>query len=99
LYVIEGEIRIGDDEQILRSNQIGWLDRGEAGAISDISVLAGNVGARAVLYAGEPQHDEIVSYGPFISDHQDEIKGLYNDFRHGKMKHVSTLGDGQRFHY
>ncbi|WP_353721147.1 pirin-like C-terminal cupin domain-containing protein [Dyadobacter sp. 676] len=99
LYVIEGEIRIGDDEQNLRSNQIGWLDRGEAGAISDISVLAGNVGARAVLYAGEPQHDEIVSYGPFISDHQDEIKGLYNDFRHGKMKHVSTLGDGQRFHY
>ncbi len=99
LYVIEGEVRAGDQEQALKINQIGWLSRGSANEMSWLTLVAGADGARVVLYAGEPQHDEIVSHGPFISDHQEEIRELYSDFRHGKMRHVSTLSEGQRFNY
>ncbi len=99
LYVIEGNVQVGDGSQELKINQIGWLSRGEAGEASELAVVAGIAGARVVLYAGEPQHDPIVSHGPFISDHQEEIKELYSDFRHGKMRHVSTLSEGQRFNY
>jgi len=99
LYVIEGEVTAGDQEQALKINQIGWLSRGSANEMSWLTLVAGADGARVVLYAGEPQHDEIVSHGPFISDHQEEIRELYSDFRHGKMRHVSTLSEGQRFNY
>ena len=99
LYVIEGNVTVGDEEQALETNQIGWLSRGAAGEVSKLSVAAGGAGARVVLYAGEPQNDSIVSHGPFIADHQEEIKELYSDFRHGKMRHVSTLSDEQRFTY
>ncbi|ACT96612.1 Pirin domain protein [Dyadobacter fermentans DSM 18053] len=99
LYVINGDVRVGDEASLLETNQIGWLSRGSANEASKLHIVAGAAGARVVLYAAEPQHDEIVSYGPFISDTQEEIKALYSDFRHGKMKHVSTLPDTQRFHY
>lgn len=99
LYVIEGDVAVGDDRKVLNINQIGWLSRGVAGESSELVVVAGTEGARVVLYAGEPQNDSIVSHGPFIADHQAEIKDLYSDFRHGKMRHVSTLSDGQRFNY
>lgn len=99
LYVIEGDVTVGDEEQALKINQIGWMSQGATGETSELTVAAGASGARVVLYAGEPQHDEIVSHGPFISDHQEEIRDLYSDFRHGKMRHVSTLSEGQRFNY
>lgn len=99
LYVIDGEVAVGDDNKDLKVNQIGWLSRDAEGKTSELVVAAGAAGARVILYAGEPQHDRIVSHGPFISDHQEEIKDLYSDFRHGKMRHVSTLSDGQRFNY
>ncbi|MBO9613421.1 MAG: pirin family protein [Dyadobacter sp.] len=99
LYVIEGNVEVGDERSDLDVNQIGWLSRGVIGEASELVVVAGSEGARVVLYAGEPQYDQIVSYGPFISDHQEEIKALYSDFRHGKMRHVSTLPEEQRFNY
>lgn len=99
LYVIEGDVAVGGENQALTVNQIGWLSRGAADESSTLSATAGAEGARVVLYAGEPQNDSIVSHGPFIADRQEEIKELYSDFRHGKMRHVSTLSDGQRFNY
>lgn len=99
LYVIEGDIVVGDDYEKLEINQIGWLNNVSGDALSELNMIAGNDGARVVLYAGEPQQDKIVSYGPFISDNQDEIRTLYSDFRHGKMKHVSALPEAQRFNY
>ncbi|MGG7665315.1 pirin family protein [Dyadobacter sp. BHUBP1] len=99
LYVIDGDVAVGDEKQSLKINQIGWLSQGVGGEASELILAAGAEGARVVLYAGEPQHDSIVSHGPFIADHQEEIKELYSDFRHGKMRHVSTLSDGQRFNY
>lgn len=99
LYVIEGDLSVGNEGKALNVNQIGWLSRGAAGETSNLNIVAGAAGARVVLYAGEPQHDSIVSHGPFISDNQEEIKDLYSDFRHGKMRHVSTLSEGQRFNY
>lgn len=99
LYVIEGDVVVGDDYKKLEINQIGWLNNLSGNALSELNMIAGNDGARVVLYAGEPQQDKIVSYGPFISDNQDEIRALYSDFRHGKMKHVSALPEAQRFNY
>ena len=35
-----------------------------------------------VLYAGQPQGDRIVSYGPFIGDSKEDIARLYTEYRY-----------------
>jgi len=40
--------------------------------------------------------EAIVSHGPFIADSEDDIKHLYQDYRLGKMKHISTVPEKQR---
>ncbi|MBD2754389.1 pirin family protein [Spirosoma validum] len=99
LYVIEGSITIGDDHTTLQQDQVGWLNKLSGNSQSELQLEAGEAGGRVILYAGQPQQDPIVSYGPFIADNQDEIRGLYRDFRQGKMRHVSNLPQSQRLVY
>jgi hypothetical protein len=99
LYVIEGSIQVDEDSKPLKEHQVGWLDKSSGNAQTDLVLTAGEAGGRVILYAGQPQNDPIVSYGPFIADHQEEIKDLYRDFRQGKMGHVSALPAAQRFIY
>lgn len=99
LYVVEGSIEVGDSNNILNQNQIGWLSRSAEKGESELILTGGNSGGKVVLYAAEPQNHPIVSYGPFIADNEEEIKDLYRDFRHGKIGHVSALPAAQKFSY
>ena len=72
-FVIDGSVQIG--ETALNSGQVGWLDHPTDGGRSVLRVLTRESGSRLVLYAGQPQGDAIVSYGPFIGDSQQDIAG------------------------
>jgi redox-sensitive bicupin YhaK (pirin superfamily) len=96
LYVINGNVKVGDDEQLLGHDQVGWLDMPGDAAQSDLKLTAAENGVRFVLYAGKPTGDDIVSHGPFIADSLDDIQRLYQEYRHGKMKHISTVPQSQR---
>ena len=63
VFVIDGSVQIG--ETVLNSGQVGWLDRPSGKGASVVHVVAGESGTRLILYAGQPQADPIVSYGPF----------------------------------
>lgn len=91
LYVIEGSILVGDDKKLLSRNQVGWLDIYGQYAGSELSVQSGNDGAHFVLYSAEPQNHDIVAHGPFIADSMDEIRGLYSEYRQGRMAHIDEL--------
>jgi len=97
LYVIDGSIQVGgDNNNILKENHVGWLDRFTEDVSSEVKLTAGASRTRVVLYSGQPQGDEIVSHGPFIGDTEDDIRRLYQEFRQGKMKHISTVPAEQR---
>lgn len=96
LYIIEGTVKVGRDEKPLYKDQVGWLDRFEDPAQSEVKLAAGKQGVRFVLYAGRPTGDKIVSHGPFIADAEEEIQGLYQDYRRGKMQHISSVSASQR---
>ena len=66
---------------------------------SELNLTAGKSGTRFVLYSGQPQGDPIVSHGPFIADTQEDISRLYREFRTGKMKHISTVAESQKFNW
>ncbi|WP_247233629.1 pirin family protein [Telluribacter sp. SYSU D00476] len=99
LYVLEGSVRVGEEKELLEQDQVGWLDRTDAASLSELSLIAGESGVRVVMYAGEPQHDPIVSHGPFIGDTPEDIRRLYQEFRQGKMQHISTVPEAQRLSY
>ena len=96
LYVIKGSVKVGEDEKQLSQEQVGWLDLFGDNASSDLKLIAGEDGVRFVLYAGKPLGENIVSYGPFIADSSEDIKRLYQEYRDGKMKHISTVPASQR---
>jgi redox-sensitive bicupin YhaK (pirin superfamily) len=97
IYVLEGDVSIGDDVSLLNRDQVGWLDRFEDNTDSALNIKAGANGARIVIYSGQPQGDPIVSQGPFIADSTADIQRLFRDYREGKMKHISTVPAAQRY--
>ncbi|MCU7549677.1 pirin family protein [Chitinophagaceae bacterium LB-8] len=97
LYVLNGSVEVGDEGRLLKQDQVGWLDLPGNAVPSELRLRAGEEGVRFVLYAGQPQGDPIVSYGPFIGDSSEDIKRLYQDYRQGKMGHIADVGEGQRF--
>lgn len=96
VYVLEGSIQVGDEAGEVHQDQVGWLNRDFTEPVSELRLAGGKTGGRLVLYAGEPQGDPIVSYGPFIGDTQDDIRRLYQEYRQGKMNHIATVPASQR---
>lgn len=96
LYVIKGSVKVGEDEKQLTEHQVGWLDMLDETAESELKLTAGKEGVRFILYAGKPTGDNIVSHGPFIADSSEDIQRLFQEYRQGKMKHISTLPESQR---
>jgi len=96
LYVLKGSVSAGDANGVIRTNQVGWLDKYADTSQSELKLTAGDSGARVILYSGQPQGHPIVSHGPFIGDSQHDIIRLYNDYRQGKMKHISSVAESQR---
>jgi quercetin 2,3-dioxygenase len=84
-----GSVRIGDAE--LKIGQVGWIDRPTDVGTSVLRVVAGESGARVVLYAGQPQGDPIVSYGPFIGDSKQDIARLFAEYQSGRFPRLSEL--------
>jgi redox-sensitive bicupin YhaK (pirin superfamily) len=96
LYVLKGNIKVGDEEKQLNHDEVGWLDLPDDDALSNLQLTAGEEGSRFILYAGKPTGDSIVSHGPFIADSPEEIQRLYREYRQGKMEHISTIPESQR---
>jgi redox-sensitive bicupin YhaK (pirin superfamily) len=96
LYVLEGNVTVGDDEKLMTKDQVGWLNLFGDEKQSELKVMAGEEGARFVLYAGKPTGDSIVSHGPFIADTNNDIQRLYKEYRQGKIKHIATVAESQR---
>jgi redox-sensitive bicupin YhaK (pirin superfamily) len=89
LYLLDGSVRVGADE--LRAGQVGWLDRPSAEGPSNLRVIAGEGGARLILYAGEPQSTPVVMDGPFVGESPADIARLNEEYRQGRFPHMSEL--------
>ncbi|RNI40093.1 pirin family protein [Hanamia caeni] len=91
LYILSGDVKVGEDKKLLNTSQAGWLDLSDEAALSDLQVSVGEEGTRFILYAAKPTGDNIVSHGPFIADSSEDIQRLYRKYRQGNMKHISTV--------
>ena len=91
VYVLEGSIHAGDDDTWLVAGQVGWLNRGVGAGASSLRLVAGEAGARAVLYAGEPTDVPIVMRGPFVGETRADLVRVSSDYRAGRFPRMSEL--------
>jgi redox-sensitive bicupin YhaK (pirin superfamily) len=96
LYVLEGTVQVGEEQKQLGQDQVGWLDIFDKDSLSELHVTGGSKDVRFVLYGGKPIGEPIVSHGPFIADSSEDIVRLYQEYRQGKMKHISMVDEAQR---
>ena len=87
VYVVDGSSQIG--ETVLNTGQVGWLDRPSGNDTGIVRVVAGDSGARLILYAGQSQGDSLVSYGPFIRDSKQDIARLFAGYQAGQFPRLS----------
>ena len=91
VFTLRGSIQAGADATSLKTGETGWLDRPKVDGASLLRVTAGEEGTRLVFYAGQPQGDPIVSYGPFIGDSKQDIVRLYTEFQSGQFVSLGEL--------
>jgi redox-sensitive bicupin YhaK (pirin superfamily) len=96
LYVLEGTVLVGEEKTALAADSVGWLDIFNSDEESQLKLEAGKEGVRLVLYSAKPTGDAIVSHGPFIGGSNEDILRLYNEYRQGKMKHISMVEEERR---
>jgi quercetin 2,3-dioxygenase len=82
MLVIEGEIRINDSENAPENNFIFFRHDGE-----DIVIEAVEK-STVLIMSGEPIHEPIASYGPFVMNTETEIKQAYEDYKNGKFGYL-----------
>ena len=80
IYVIEGEIEIGNQPRVLSEKELGILDAGD-----HIEIKAKSDQARFLLVSAEPLNEPIARGGPFVMNTQDQVRQAFEDFRSNRF--------------
>jgi redox-sensitive bicupin YhaK (pirin superfamily) len=78
MYVFRGELGVGETDVTAQRMAI-LANEGDG------IVLRARAGTRALLIAGEPLHEPIAQYGPFVMNTQDELVQAVRDYQSGKF--------------
>ena len=95
LYILEGAVSVGEEHTRLIAGQVGWLaeEQSNASDVSTVRMIAGDDGARLILYAGERQGVPIMMHGPFVGESRADIMRLSRQYLDGKMPRISEIAD------
>ena len=80
IYVYEGSLTLVED------SSIETIAQGEMAILNndgDQLCLSSNSKARAIVIAGQPLHEPIAQYGPFVMNTQQELMQAVRDFQQG----------------
>jgi redox-sensitive bicupin YhaK (pirin superfamily) len=80
VFVIEGELTVGESASPLGRRTLGIMGPGER-----ISVTAGSSGARFLLIAAQPLREPVARGGPFVMNTQQEILQAFDDYRRNRF--------------
>lgn len=83
LLVLSGTVRI-NGTHTLRAAEMGTLTHAGRG----VTLQTGD-DARVLLLAGEPLHEPVVGYGPFVMNSREEIVQAFEDFNKGRFGQVA----------
>lgn len=79
VYVLQGAGTIGGEP--VSNNQVAWFDPGQGDELS----IAASEDFRGLLFAGEPIHEPVAAYGPFVMNTKQEIQQAFMDYQAGRL--------------
>lgn len=79
IYLIEGDLRVGEQGKPLTPRMLGIL-----GAGSRVSVRTAG-GARFLLVSAQPLNEPVARGGPFVMNTREEIIQAFDDYRHNRF--------------
>ena len=80
IYVIDGEVSIGNEEKSLTTKNIGILEHGEA-----IKVTSKTDHARFLVISAKPLNEPIARGGPFVMNTEAEVRQAFADYRSNRF--------------
>lgn len=79
IYILDGNLQVNNTKTAGDKELIIFEESGNSVHLKSKSKT------RAILLAGEPIHEEVFNYGPFVMNNKDEITSALNDYQSGKM--------------
>lgn len=79
VYVLAGKARISGTE--VKKGDVAWFEPGGEDELS----IAAEAEFRALLFSGEPIHEQVVAYGPFVMNTKQEIVKAFEDYQAGRL--------------
>ena len=81
LYLLNGDVSINDGTELQKNeNQLVWFEQDGAGFS-----IKGKATSKLLFLSGEPFHEKITSWGPYVMNNQTEIMEALRDYQQGKM--------------
>jgi len=79
LFVIDGELEIGEQQAPLRTRRLGILGAGDGVKVYSPS------GARFLLVSAQPLNEPVARGGPFVMNSKEEIIQAFDDYKHNRF--------------
>lgn len=79
IYVIDGQITIGDKQRPLKAGQLGVLEQGE------VVRLSTERGSEFLLVSGQPLKEPVARGGPFVMNTREQVEQAFADYREGRL--------------
>ncbi len=79
IYVLDGEIEIGEYRNSVKKAQLAVLDKG------NLITIMSQSHARFIVVAGKPLNEPVARGGPFVMNTREEIQQAFNDYQTGKF--------------
>ena len=79
LYLLDGKLTVSGFGLVEELHLIHFSNDGEAIEVEGLE------DTRILFLSGEPLHEQVVSYGPFVMNNQTQIMEAMRDYQMGKM--------------
>ncbi len=79
VYVINGQLSVGDKQRPLKAGQLGVLERGET-----VKLFA-ETDSELLLVSGRPLKEPVARGGPFVMNTREEVEQAFADYREGRL--------------
>jgi redox-sensitive bicupin YhaK (pirin superfamily) len=88
VLVLSGQGKFGKDKTSIKAGQIGHLSKtNKNGDPANLTVIADEKSPssllRFLLWTGEPLHQPVVAYGPFVMNTKEQIDEAFTDYKNG----------------
>lgn len=79
VYVMQGQLSVGDKQRPLNSGQLGVLEHG------DSVKLHAEEASEFLLVSGQPLNEPVARGGPFVMNTREQVEQAFADYREGRL--------------